>query len=115
VSDGLSLDLSRMAEESGCGAMLQLDKIPIADDARRLAAQIQDGSTPLDHALGDGEDFELLLAVPPDEAQRILADQPLSVPITEIGEMISPCGLWKREGNGERRPLKPRGWEHEFD
>ena len=35
VSDGLSLDLSRMAEESGCGAMLQLDKIPIADDARR--------------------------------------------------------------------------------
>ena len=44
VSDGLSLDLSRMAEESGCGAMLQLDKIPIADDARRLAEQLSDGS-----------------------------------------------------------------------
>ena len=115
VSDGLSLDLSRMAEESGCGAMLQLDKIPIADDARRQAAQLSDGSTPLDHALGDGEDFELLLAVSPDEARHILADQPLSVPLTEIGEMISESGLWQREGNGERIPLKPRGWEHEFD
>jgi thiamine-monophosphate kinase len=115
VSDGLSLDLSRMAEESGCGAMLQLDKIPIADDARRLATQLSDGSTPLDHALGDGEDFELLLAVSPAEARRILADQPLAVPITEIGEMISESGLWQREGNGERIPLKPRGWEHEFD
>jgi thiamine-monophosphate kinase len=115
VSDGLSLDVSRLAEESGCGAMLEIDKIPIADDARLLAAELSDGSTPLDHALGDGEDFELLLAVPPDEAQRLLADQPLSVPITEIGEMIAQRGLWQREANGEIRPLKPRGWEHEFD
>jgi thiamine-monophosphate kinase len=115
VSDGLSLDLSRMAEESGCGALLQLDNIPIADDARRLAEQLSDGSTPLEHALGDGEDFELLLAVPPHEAKRILVDQPLSVPVSEIGEMISGGGLWQRGENGEKMPLKPRGWEHEFD
>lgn len=114
VSDGLSLDLSRMAEESGCGALLDLDQIPIADDARRLAAQLSDGSTPLEHALADGEDFDLLLAVPPDEARRILADRPLSIPLAEIGEMIPGRGLWRREANGKLTPLAPRGWEHEF-
>jgi thiamine-monophosphate kinase len=113
VSDGLSLDLSRMAEESRCGALLNFDNIPISDDARRLAEQLADGSTPLDHALSDGEDFELLLAVPPEEAQRILRDRPLSTPITEIGEMISSPGLWQQVGQ-EKRPLKPRGWEHEL-
>jgi thiamine-monophosphate kinase len=114
-SDGLSLDLSRMAEESGCGAILDLEKIPIADDARRHAAQLADRSTPLDHALSDGEDFELLLAVPPAEARRILADQPLDVPITEIGEMVADKGLWQLGKTGAKLPLQPRGWEHDLD
>jgi len=107
VSDGLSIDLSRMAKESGCGAILQIDSIPIADDARRLAEKRADGSTPLDHALGDGEDFELLLAVPPDEALHILKDQPLDVLITDIGEFIAEPGLWQREPKGPHRPLVP--------
>jgi len=115
VSDGLSIDLTRMAKESGCGAILQIDSIPIAEDARRLAENRADGTTPLDHALGDGEDFELLLAVPPDEAKTILADQPLAVPITDIGEFITESGLWQRESGGLRRPLVPQGWEHAFD
>jgi thiamine-monophosphate kinase len=114
VSDGLSLDLSRMAEESGCGAALDLDRIPIAEDARRLSEQSSDGRTPLDHALGDGEDFELLLAVPPEEAARLLADRPLSVPITDIGEISAERGLWQRTETGKIAPLKPQGWEHEL-
>ncbi len=59
VSDGLSLDLAHILEESRCGAVLDADAVPIAADARRLAEKLADGSTPLDHALGDGEDFEL--------------------------------------------------------
>ena len=59
VSDGLSLDLSRMATESGCGAIVDLDKVPIADAAHELSRDEPDGRTPLDHALSDGEDFEL--------------------------------------------------------
>jgi thiamine-monophosphate kinase len=115
VSDGLSLDLSRLAEESGCGAMLHLEKIPIADAARQLAEERSDGVTPMEHALTDGEDFELLLAVPPEEAERILADRPLDIPLTEIGEITSESGLWCVDEAGTKRPLTPRGWEHEFD
>jgi thiamine-monophosphate kinase len=112
VSDGLSLDLAHILEESRCGAILNADAIPIAAAARRLAEQSTDGLTPLEHALGDGEDFELILAVPPQAARRMLAEQPLSMPLTDIGEFVAEPGLWIREAGGDRRPLTPRGWEH---
>ena len=111
VSDGLSLDLSRVLEASRCGAVLKADAVPVSADASRLSRQLADGSTPLDHALGDGEDFELVLAVPPDEARRMLADRPIAVPLTDIGEFTAEPGLWIDDAGG-RRPLVPRGWEH---
>ena len=113
VSDGLSLDLSHILEESHCGAVLQADAVPISAEARRLADRLADGSTPLDHALGDGEDFELILAVPPDEARRMLTEQPVGVPLSDVGEFIAEPGLWIQDAGGVRRPLTPRGWEHE--
>jgi len=115
ASDGLSIDLAHLAEESGCGAAIRSDAVPVADDARRLADQLGDGSTPFEHALGDGEDFELILAVPSNEAQKMLADQPLAVPLTSIGQFIEEPGLWQTDARGRRVPLVPRGYQHEFD
>lgn len=115
VSDGLSLDLFRLAEESKCGAVLDLNLIPIAPAAFELALQNPPGGTPLNHALSDGEDFELILAVPPGEARRLLADQPLGVPLTQIGEFVAECGLWNKTSAGSREPLVPRGYEHRFE
>ncbi|HLA84241.1 MAG TPA: thiamine-phosphate kinase, partial [Thermoguttaceae bacterium] len=112
VSDGLSKDLGHLIEESGCGAVLDLDAVPVAEDARRLARQMGDGLTPLDHALADGEDFELILAAPPDEARRIVAEQPLDVRITDVGEFVAERGLWQTDRTSGRRALSPRGWEH---
>lgn len=112
VSDGLSLDLAHILEESHCGAVLKTDSVPVADDARRLAERLADGSTPLDHALSDGEDFELILAVPPDDAKRMLAEQTTAMPLTDIGEFVGEPGLWQVDQSGVRRPLSPRGWQH---
>lgn len=113
VSDGLSLDLAHLCQASGCGAELHRDQIPISDDAHRLAAL---PSTPrqsaLEHALGDGEDFELILAVPPDHAERLLADQPLEVPLTCIGRFVDKPGLWEIDRSGRRHPLIARGYQH---
>jgi thiamine-monophosphate kinase len=114
VSDGLAIDLARLIRESGVGAIVQTDRVPIHDDAHRLARQSNDGRTPLEHALGDGEDFELLLAVPPGEARRMLAEEPLGVPLTDIGQFTAEPGLRQREGDGPVRPLTPSGWEHRF-
>jgi len=112
VSDGLSLDLSRMAAESSCGAVLETGAVPIAPAAEELANRLADGSTPLDHALADGEDFELILAVSPKVAREILADRLLDVPVTRIGEFVDEPGLWQVGADGARQPLVPRGYEH---
>jgi thiamine-monophosphate kinase len=112
VSDGLAIDVAHIAEESGCGAVIELEQIPIDPAAHRLSEQQQDGQTPLDHALGDGEEFELVLAVSAAEASRMLADQPLEVRLTRIGEFVAEPGLWQRNADGQRAALEPRGYEH---
>jgi thiamine-monophosphate kinase len=111
-SDGLSLDLARLVQESGCGAVVDVNSVPIARPAAQLAEQLCDGSTPLDHALSDGEDFELILAMPTAAARELIARQPLACPCTVIGEFVSEPGLWKFSAGGQREPLVPRGYEH---
>lgn len=110
VSDGLALDASRLAAASGCGIALRLDKIPISPDAERLAAC--DRVSSLEHALGDGEDFELLLTAPPEAAERIVRDQPLDVPVTTIGECVTQAGLWQVGAEGRLTTLDASGYRH---
>jgi len=110
ISDGLALDASRLAAASECGIALRLDQIPISADAVRLAAC--DRTTPLEHALGDGEDFELLLTATPEVAERIVREQPLSVPVTIIGECVDQAGLWQIGVEGRLAPLDASGYRH---
>jgi len=112
VSDGLSLDLSRLGRESSCGAIIDAQCVPISCDAFRLAEQNSDSGSPLDHALSDGEDFELILAVSAETADRIVADQSIGVSLARIGEFVAEPGLWLRDETGECQPLVPRGYEH---
>src|SRR5207237_1926391 len=61
ISDGLSLDLYRMCRASRCNAEIiheQVDRA-ISDEAKAMA--LADHQSALDHALNDGEDFELLV------------------------------------------------------
>jgi thiamine-monophosphate kinase len=113
VSDGLSLDLSRLCEASGCGAVLQAERIPVSPAAVELACTSGPKSA-LDHAYGDGEDFELILAVEPKSAQRLLVQQPLATPLTMIGAFTAEPGLREQTAQGLRE-LAPRGYEHRLD
>ncbi|MCO8124825.1 thiamine-phosphate kinase [Stieleria sp. TO1_6] len=108
VSDGLSLDLDRMCASSGFGIELDVDAIPIHPDAIALAAKT--GRKPFQHAWSDGEDFELLLAVSPDDAQRLLAAD-LPTPLTAIGTIVGRTGIWKKQ-EGKFQRLSPQGYEH---
>jgi thiamine-monophosphate kinase len=115
VSDGLALDLSRLAHESGCGAVLRTDQVPLSPAATQLADQNPAAGSALDHALSDGEDFELLIAATPSEVQRILASRPVSVPLARIGRLIEKQGLWQESAASEMKPLAPAGYLHQLD
>lgn len=106
VSDGLALDLGRMCEASGVGAILDEAKVlsVASAAAKKLAAQT--GRSVLDHVLGDGEDFELLYAADSDEKElEALCD-------TEIGKVVAGAGLQMRGRFGKLRPIEPTGYQH---
>ncbi|MBL8880400.1 MAG: thiamine-monophosphate kinase [Phycisphaerales bacterium] len=110
ISDGLALDLARMAEASDCAAALEpamFDAV-IHEDARRLSATT--GCPARDHALNDGEDFELIVAVRPDAFAA--APRELVATLLQIGTAEAGSGVgWRKPGGGVER-IKPRGWEH---
>jgi len=107
ISDGLAADLGHILAESRCGAVLQAAALPISE-----AAKSQPDRSPLAAALYDGEDFELLFAVPEPDARRLAAEQPLPVPLTCIGQITSEPGLWLADERGRRQRLEPRGFDH---
>ena len=110
VSDGLALDLSRLARASGLG--IQLEAVPIHRDARRRASA--SGRTALDHALTDGEDHELIAGLPPSKAERLLRGGLPDCPgALRIGTVIARPGLWLRfPGERPRRWSGPGGYVH---
>lgn len=116
ISDGLALDLSRLCEESRCGAELWAERIPIHDDARRLAAVRCESSAtaPLDHALSDGEDFELLLALP-ERSLNELRSLDRAGMLHVVGRCTAEPGLRLVHADGRSEPLEPRGWQHRLD
>jgi thiamine-monophosphate kinase len=110
VSDGLAADVWHLCEESSCGAVLRAEVVPI--DA--AAFEMRDGRTPLEHALGDGEDFELAFAVSAEDGRRLLQMQPTGdVRITHLGEFLEN-GLWL-EQLGVRQLLPPTGYVHALE
>ncbi|MFO0935362.1 MAG: thiamine-phosphate kinase [Gemmataceae bacterium] len=109
ISDGLAADLAHLCEESQCGAILKEAEIPIHADGRDRAKQT--GRTPLEHALHDGEDFELLFAVSAAQGKELLDRQrELGLTVFPIGE-CETSGLWL-QGDHARKPLTPSGWVH---
>jgi thiamine-monophosphate kinase len=117
-SDGLSLDLGRMMAASGARGVVWLADVPIHPDALTMSRQPGDGKSPLDHALADGEDFELIMAMPPDAARALVAaaaSPSLGLPITVIGAVEDGSGLVAIAADGSRRSLEPRGFLHDFD
>jgi thiamine-monophosphate kinase len=111
LSDGLSGDLLHVCEESGVAARIDAASVPVDPHAAKLARA--QGSAGLQLALHGGEDYQLLLAVPPE---RVDALRDLAVvwelPLTVVGEFLEGApGLTLRKESGEE-PLEPGSFEH---
>jgi thiamine-monophosphate kinase len=114
LSDGLATDLGHIVEESGGGAVLRAESIPISEAA--VAAANEDGRGAIEHALCDGEDFELCFTLAEAEAKRLIDEQPLEgVAVHRIGTISREAGLWWETDDGTRRKIMVKGYEHALD
>ncbi len=111
VSDGVLLDLSHVCDRSGTGAVVDAEALPISAACRAAAAAL--GGDPLAWALGGGEDYVLLAAVPPDRLEEAV-----DVAREDAGAVLRPVGTIEREPglrlrrNGRVAPIAPWGWDH---
>jgi thiamine-monophosphate kinase len=107
VSDGLSSDLLHICEESGVGAEIYADAIPLSADLLQNSRQI--ATTPRDHALSGGEDYELLFTVP---ERKLKAFRSLGLEASEIGVIRRKKGAVLVLTDGRRTELPPKGYDH---
>lgn len=106
VSDGVATDLQHVCRESGVGAEVDAAAMEtmIHPDAQR-AAEL-DGRPALEHALQDGEDFELLIATDHDLEGLAGCES-----VRCVGRCVDR-GLWLVHPDARREPLVPRGYQH---
>lgn len=112
LSDGLAIDLWALLAASRIrGAVLDERAIPVAAAAVRSART--SGVSALEHALFDGEDYELLFAV--RAGRRLPRGGPLAVVArSPIGVVDGGPGLRLRGADGRIRALPVRGYSHEL-
>lgn len=104
-SDGLSTDLSRLCDASGCGAEVQ--NVPVAPPARAAAERM--GVSPEAYALAGGEDFELIAAIRPRafaHLQRRFAPR-FGRELHRVGVARVLAGI-----DLHGRPVERTGWDH---
>lgn len=109
ISDGLVADLYHILEESHVGATLNSSTIPISE----TASSATDDKSSLEHALGDGEDFELLFTVSPEDGEALVVSNPLPIPVSHIGEIVTGDSCQLRGESGDETALPRLGWSHD--
>jgi thiamine-monophosphate kinase len=110
ITDGLALDLSRLARESGVGAELDAEAVPVSAAAKRLARKTR--KTPLAHALSDGEDYELLIGVDPRRADAFERGWGLPTRLSRIGVCLPRKRGLLIGSAGRARRLAAEGFRH---
>ena len=106
VSDGLSSDLGHLCEQSGVGAEVFADRIPLSKDLRSAKALAR---SVLEYALSGGEDYELLFTSPVEREREIIS---LRVRATVIGAITRKKGMRMVTEKGEFHTFAPGGYDH---
>jgi thiamine-monophosphate kinase len=105
ISDGLSSDLNRICQQSGVGALINAEKIPISQQARK-------SKEPLQSALNDGEDFELLFTLSQEDCLRLLEKWDEPTVITQIGSITDTKKMQIKMTDGRVIDLHSKGYDH---
>jgi len=105
ISDGLSSDLNRVCKASQVGAIINAEQIPISEQAQK-------NEEPLNSALNDGEDFELLFTLSKGDCQKLLDKWDGPTAITQIGNITDTGKIQIEMADGRIVDLESKGYDH---
>jgi len=111
LSDGLATDLAHICTESGVGAVVAAEKIPLSPllaQAAKTCAQ-----SALDWALAGGEDYQLLFTAGERQVDALctLVREKFGRELFVVGHIVEGQGVFLEEA-GQRREISYRGYEH---
>jgi len=108
ISDGLVADLGHICKASGCGATIDVERVPLSAELMSLFPPQE----ALAHALGGGDDYELCFTAPPSRAEEIESVlEAAGTPVRRIGQLVAgQTVVCRRDGE----PFTPavRGYRH---
>ena len=113
TSDGLLGDLGHICFESGVGAVLHEERLPVSKALRQFAEK--SGGNPMDYVLKDSDDYELIITCAPEHVARIrdaIAKED-DIPVAEIGSITGDKGrIELMSPSGISRSVGLSGWDH---
>lgn len=106
ISDGLASELLHICTQSGVGAMVFEDKLPIEDITMLTATEFN--VSPITAALNGGEDYQLLFTVKQADFDKIknMSD------VLPIGYMTQDTAVQLALNSGGTAAIKAQGWNH---
>jgi len=108
LSDGLAADLGHILDQSGIGAVIELDRLPCPESFAELQEeqrwQLQ---------LAGGDDYELCFTVPPGVVPQLgQAIDSRDAELTTIGTIVTEPGLLFERADGSPFELSNSGYRH---
>ena len=113
TSDGLLGDLGHIVHESGVGAELFKERLPVSNALKEAARELK--KDPYELVLQDSDDYELIIACSPHHTNQIRAviKEESDIIVTEVGKFVDRQNdFFMILPDGSRQRLRPAGWDH---
>jgi len=108
ISDGLAVDLHKLARESKVGITIYEEKIPIHPAVKEFAKMLR--TSPTKFAFGIGGDWEIIFTIDPNKWGKVKEEfKKKNMKITAIGEVTKKRELKLLTSDGDTVPLEFRG------
>ena len=108
ISDGLLADLGHLCHASGCGASIDVERLPLSAELLSVCPPTIAEA----YALSGGDDYELCFTAAPSQAQTVEAVLAgVGCPARRIGRLVGGSGVECRRGGEVFDPVSS-GYQH---
>lgn len=108
ISDGLLADAGHLCERSGCGAQIELSRVPCPEEIGNLPPDLLQEAI-----LAGGDDYELCFSAPEIQRDAIEALKATTgLALTRVGKLVAGQGIQVLDACGKPLTLSHAGFDH---